>query len=150
MEISKEQQIQNLNEEYKRKLEEIQREATDNPSAESGVILPPETHETEPVPLEHQAISQTTEGMIKQEIPEFQASSHTPGPKNENLSEENKAKVEEWVNIARTDPFAAVKAAKDFLNESGDMSLIDAFHGMLTSDEEYRELISTGKLPAVK
>jgi hypothetical protein len=147
---TQEQQIQQLNEEYKRRLEEIQHHAAENPSAEQGTASLPEIHENEPVPLEHQAISQTTEEMIQKEIPEFQASSHTPGPKDENLSEEAKAKVEEWVAIARTDPFAAIKAAKDFVNNSGDISLIDAFHGRLTSDEQYKELIQSGKLPEVK
>lgn len=150
METTTEQQIQQLNEEYRRRLEAIQHEATDNPSAEQGVMPVPETHENEPVPLEHQAISQTTEGLIQKEIPEFQASSHTPGPKDENLSDEAKAKVEEWKTMAHADPFAAIKAAKDFFNQSGDMAVIDAFHGALTADEQYKEMVQSGKLPEVK
>lgn len=146
MEMTKEQQIQQLNEEYKKQLEQIQRGATDNPSAEQAPGEHQETHESEPVPLEHQAISHTSEKMIQEQIPNFQASSHTPGSKMDDLPEDAQTKVNEWVKMAGADPYGSVKTVKDYFVKTGDMALVDAYHGAVTSDSKFQELVKTGQL----
>jgi hypothetical protein len=75
--------------------------------------------------------------MIKEQVPQFQASSHEVGHSSDGLSDEGRAKVQEWVGIAGQDPYQAVKAAE----KSQDISLIDAFHGALTSDKNFAELV---------
>lgn len=133
MEGTPEQQVQQLKEEYERKVAEIQ----------SGSV---ETRPEAPSP-EHQAVSEVTEGMIQRQVPDFKATSHEPGHSNDQLAEDARAKVQEWVNMAWTQgPAASVKAAQ----ESQDMALIDAFHGALTSEALYHQMIKEGKLPEVK
>jgi hypothetical protein len=137
MEGTPAEQAQRLREEYERKLSEINQRPF-----ESATPSP----ELEQVPAEHQAVSETTESLIQEHVPEFKASSHQPGNHEGELAPEVRAKVQEWVNVALSDPSAGVKMAKD----SQDMSLIDVFHQTLTSDVMYQEMVKRGKLPELK
>lgn len=137
MEGTPEQQVQQLKEEYERKLAEIKSQTPEFPEPQA---------EAERILGEHQAVSETAESMIKEQIPEFKASSHEPGHGSEDITPEDQNKIQKWVNIAVEDPYASVKMAKD----SDSISLIDPFHGALTSDRIFSEMVKRGKLPALK
>jgi len=138
MEGTPEQQVQQLKEEYERRLAEIKSHAPE--VGESQI-------ESENIPAEHQAVSETTEKMIQEHEPEFKASSHQPGRGiDESISPEAQAKVQEWVNLSLANPSAGVKAAKD----SRDIGLIDIYHGALTSNAIYQEMVKRGKLQELK
>jgi len=139
MEGTPEQQAQQLKEEYERKLAEIN---TRLPEVSEN------NTESQPSPAEHQAVSETTEKMIQEQVPEFKASSHEPGRASENveIAPEAQAKVQEWINLSLANPSAGVKAAKD----SGDIGLIDVYHGVLTSNAIYQEMVKRGKLQELK
>lgn len=132
MEGTPEQQVQQLKEEYERKVAEIQ----------SGSV---EARPEAPSP-EHQAVSEVTEGMIQQQNPDFKASSHEPGHSVEGLGAEAQAQVQEYVQMSLKDPYAGIKAA----DSTKDAALLDALHGALTSDPNYHQMIKEGKLPEVK
>ncbi len=131
--LSPEQQAQQFKEEYERKIAGIQQ------AAESGESSPE-------IAPEHQAVSEVTEGIIQQQVPEFKASSHAPGRSADQLPDDMRTRIQEWINITVQDPYKGVKAASD----SQDIALIDAFHGALTSDEIFPEIVKLGKLPEVK
>lgn len=128
MPSSPEQQVQELQAEYQRRLAEIKDRS---PEVESP------QEEAEQVFIEHQALSETTEQMIKEQVPQFQASSHEPMHSVDTLSEEAQATVQQWVQIASQDPYKAVQEAE----KSQDIALIDAFHGALTSDKYFADLV---------
>lgn len=134
-----EQQVQQLKEEYDRRLAEIKGQTPE--VGESQV-------ESEQIPAEHQAVSETTEKVIQEQVPEFKASSHQPGRSSGHvgIAPEAQAKIQEWINLSLVNPSAGVKAAKD----SGDIGLIDVYHGALTSNEIYQEMVKRGKLPELK
>lgn len=138
MEGTPEQQVQQLKEEYERKLAEI--------NARSSEVSENNT-ESQPSSVEHQALSETTEKIIQEQVPEFKASSHEPGRGiDDEIAPEAQAKVQEWINLSLANPSAGVKTAK----ESGDIGLIDIYHGALTSDAIYQEMVKRGKLQELK
>jgi hypothetical protein len=137
MEGTPAEQAQQLKEEYERRLSEI-----NSQPLEAGTSNP----EAEQIPAEHQAVSETTENLIKEHVPDFQASSHQPGHKDGEISPEVREKVQEWVNAALVNPLAGVKMAR----ESQDMALIDIFHQALTSDVMYQEMVKRGKITELK
>ncbi|MBP9822136.1 MAG: hypothetical protein KBC81_01675 [Candidatus Pacebacteria bacterium] len=135
MEGTPAEQAQQLKAEYEKKLAEINApslEVSENSS---------ETTDS----LEHQAISETTEQMIKEHVPDFKASSHSQHDSND-IAPENQAKVQEWVNVAITNPVAGVKMARN----SNDIGLIDIFHKVLTSNEMYKAIVQRGEIPELK
>src|SRR5258708_9008118 len=132
MEGTKEQQVQQLQEEYQRKLAEIQK------AAESSPVSP----EAAPATPEHQAVSKVTEKAIQEHNPEFQASSHEPGHTS-NPAPEAAAQIEAWVQAALQDPYQTIKAAAD----TKDNALIDELHGALTGNEKWQQLVKEGKIP---
>ncbi|MEK7645970.1 MAG: hypothetical protein AAB374_02605 [Patescibacteria group bacterium] len=132
-----EQQVQQLKEEYERRLAEIKQQAPE--TGESQV-------ESEQIPVEHQAISETTEKVIQEQVPEFIASSHEPGHSVGELTPEAQEKVQAWVNIAFTKSLSdGIKAAK----YSNDIALIDAFHSALTGSL-YQMLVEQKRMEVVK
>ena len=133
MEVTPAEQAQQLKEEYERRLTEIKSQTPESPEPQA---------ETERILGEHQAVSETAESMIKEQIPEFKASSHEPGHGSEDITPEAQAKVQEWVSMSVENPYQGVKMAKD----SNDISLIDLFHGALTSDKFFPEMVKRGKL----
>jgi len=141
MEGTPEQQVQQLKEEYERRLAEIKSQTPEPPESKRETQT-----EADRILGEHQAVSETTEGMIREQVPEFKASSHEPGHSVYELPEEVRVKVQEWVNLALVNPLAGVKAAKD----SGDPFLFDALHGALTSNQVFTEMVKRGKLPELK
>jgi len=134
MEGSPEEQVKQLNEEYTRKLAEIQAQTPEavEPQAEADRILG-----------EHQAVSETTEDMIKKQIPDFKASSHERGHSVDGLSEENHTKVQELVNVGIQNPYKSIEMAKNLKDDS----LVDALHGALSSNAIFAEMVKRGVLP---
>lgn len=137
MEGTPEQQAQQLREEYERKLAEI--------NARSSEVSENNT-ESQPSPAEHQAVSETTEKIIQEQVPEFKASSHEPRHDSNDIDPEAQAKIQEWINLSLANPSAGVKAAKD----SRDAGLIDVYHRALTSNVIYQEMVKRGKLQELK
>jgi hypothetical protein len=131
-----EQQVQKLNEEYQRRLAEIKAQTPKNPEAGEPQA------EADHILAEHRAVSETAEKMIQAEVPEFKVSSHDAGRSAGELSEENRQKVQSWVNAAVDNPAQAVQMAK----ASGDIALIDVFHDVLTSDQAFLEMVKRGKI----
>lgn len=128
-ESSPEQQLQQLEREYQRRRSEIEQAA---PSPEQA---PETTHET---------ASRVTEEAIQQQVPAFQASSHTAAVSDE-LSEEEKTTVQGWVNLVFTKSLSeGIKTAQ----AAGDPALLDAFHAALTGVLHGR-LVSDKKLQEV-
>ena len=134
MEGTPEQQVQQLKEEYERRLAKIKSQTPEFPEPQA---------EAERILGEHQAVSETAENMIKEQVPEFEASSHESGHSLDELSEEAHTKIQEWVSIAGENPYKSVEAAKG----SGDPSLFDPLHGALTSDKNFIAMVKSGKLP---
>lgn len=133
-----EQQAEQLKKEYEDKLAEIKGRSLETGESQT---------ETEPIPAEHQAVSETTEKIIQEQVPEFKASSHAPGRGvDEEIAPEAQAKVQEWINMSLSNPSEGVKAARD----SGDIGLIDIYHGALTNNQIYQEMVKRGKLPELK
>lgn len=131
-----EQQIQKLQEEYQRKLNAIQEGIPEAPEDK------PDNAEKDRILAEHQALSEATEGMIQAEVPGFEASSHEPEHTVSELPEEKQAQVRGWVSVAHSNLSKAIQSAKD----SGDIGLIDAFHGALTADKTFADMVKNGAL----
>ncbi len=106
-----------------------------------------QTVEAEPAPVEsYESVSRSTEAEIKEQAPDFMASSHIPGHTNEFLSLREKSIVQGWVGVAFEKGRAvAIKQAKDYNNPA----LLDEFHAALTG-ELYQQMIDQGKLEVVK
>ncbi|HWA64265.1 MAG TPA: hypothetical protein VG866_00165 [Candidatus Paceibacterota bacterium] len=93
----------------------------------------------------HESMSRVIENRIQEQIPEFKAATHAPRTMEESLPPEAAETVQSWINTVFTHGLAeAVKAAKN----SGDMALIDAFHGAL-SGQLYNSLVERGKIDPI-
>ncbi len=126
--LSPEQQLQQLESDYQKRREAIQNGGT----------------ETE---TEHETVSRVAEDQIKQHAPSFQASSHAPTTSSGVLTDEDHAKVQQWVS----DSFASSKGVWKAIKEaagSGDMALLDAFHAAL-SGELYEQLVARKQIKEV-
>ena len=129
------EQAQKLKEEYEKKLAEINARSLENPENNS---------ESEPIPSEHEAISRVTEDKIKEEVPNFVASSHTPHDSND-IPPESQAKIQDCLNILLVNPSAGIKKARG-LNDSD----LDNFHKVASSDPFYQEMVKRGKILELK
>ncbi|HVZ11260.1 MAG TPA: hypothetical protein VG941_02510 [Candidatus Paceibacterota bacterium] len=93
----------------------------------------------------HEAMSRVVEGHIQEQIPEFKAAAHAPRTMTESLPPEAAETVQGWINTVFSHGLSeAIKAAK----QSGDMALIDAFHGAL-SGQLYNSLVERGKVEPI-
>ncbi len=127
MELSKEQQVQQLQEEYARKIEEVQQSSPEMPQEQQ----------------EHQAVSQVTEGVIQEHVPEFNVASHEPAQPS-SVGPDLQAKAQELVNIIWSKGLPdSVKALK----EANDPALTDEYHRALTSNEVWQAMVKEGKIP---
>lgn len=130
MELSKEQQVQQLKEEYTRKIEEVQNQDSS----------------ATPEVQEHKAVSQVTEGLIQEQVPHFQASSHEPGRPSA-ASPEIQDKAQEMINmIWSKGPYESIKAVQ----EANDPALTDEYHRAVTGKEIWHALVKEGKIPEVQ
>lgn len=134
MEGTPEQQAQQLKAEYEEKLKETKSKISETPEPQA---------EAERILGEHQAVSETTENMIKEQVPEFEASSHEAGHSLDEISPEDYKKIQGWVEMAAENPYKSIEAAKD----SNNPSLFDPLHGALTSNKNFTEMVKSGKLP---
>ncbi len=127
MELSKEQQVQQLQQEYTRRIQEIQQE--DSSAA--------------PEVQEHKAVSKVTEGMIQEQIPDFQASTHEPVSVNPEISPQ----AEELVTSSLLNgPYESVQK----LQQLNDNALTDEYHRAMTSKENWHTMVKEGKIPEVQ
>ncbi len=96
---------------------------------------------------EQETMSRVVEQQIQQHEPTFSASSHEPRS-SEALPMDEQARVQELVTQsfppAGKGVWSAIKAAK----ESGDMALLDAFHGALAG-ELYKHLVESKQIKEV-
>ena len=126
-ENSTEQQLQQLEREYR------ERRAAIEQSTASPEQAPETTHET---------VSKMTEEAIQKHVPTFQAASHSAAAVTDELSDQEKAAVQSWVNLVFSKSLAdGIKAAQ----ASGDPALLDAFHAALTG-ALHDQLVSSKKL----
>ncbi len=127
VELSKEQQVQQLQEEYTRRIEEIQQASPELPQEQQ----------------ENKAVSQVTEGAIQEHLPEFQVASHEPAQPS-TVGPDLQTKAQELVNIIWTKSLAdSVKSLKD----ANDPALTDEYHRTLTSNEFWQAMVKEGKIP---
>lgn len=98
--------------------------------------------EGEKILQDHEEVSKTTEAMIQAQVPDFKASSHEREHTITDLPEDKQVQIQQWVAIARTDPMKGIEAAKN----SKDMALLDAFHGALTADKTFADMVKGGAL----
>jgi hypothetical protein len=122
--LTPEQQLQHLNQQY----EERRQTAPEHES-------------------EKETMSRMLEQQIQQHEPTFSASSHEPRPAD-TLSGDEQSRVQELVTESFPPSgkgvWAAIKAAK----ATGDMALLDAFHGAL-SGELYNHLVESKQIKEV-
>ena len=129
------EQAQQLKAEYEKKLAEINAR-----SLETSENNP----ESEPISPEHQAVSEVTEDKIKEERPDFNASSHAPHDSND-IPPESQAKIQDCLNTLLVNPSAGIKKARD-LSDSD----LDNFHKVASSNPFYQELVKRGKILELK
>ena len=129
--LSPQQQLQQLEKEYQQRRTALEEQASEKQdSVVSG----------------HEAMSHVVENQIQQQMPNFQASTHAPRTvSDDTLPPEAMEKIQNWINVSFSQGvWQAIKEAK----QSGDMALIDAFHGALTG-QLYDSLIERKKLDQV-
>lgn len=127
MEQSPGKQLQQLEEEYRRRRAEIKGE----------------TEQTENLPAERETMSKVVEETIQGHIPTFQASVNQSAAAP--LTDEQRSKVQEWVTLVFSKGVdEGIKAART----ANDPALLDAFHDILTG-ELHDQLVQRGKLEAI-
>ena len=89
--MTKEQELQQLKQEYEQRRAALEQGTPDN-AGESAA-------EAAPVPSEHETLSQVVEGAIKQHVPAFQAPSQATHD-DAVLSPEQQETIQSWVNVA--------------------------------------------------
>jgi hypothetical protein len=127
MEQSPEKQLQELEEEYRRRRSEIEQ-------APTGSELP----------AERETMSKVVQESIQSHVPEFQAPANSPDAAVP-LTDEQRAKVDEWVAMVFAKGLdQGIKAARD----ANEPAMLDAFHDALTG-ELHEQLVQQGKLKAI-
>ena len=111
---SAEQQLQQLEQDYRTKRAELERQAGER---------------KESLPSEHETMSQVVQERIQQHVPSFQPTTSAPRNTDDSLPPEEQTKVQGWVTDVFTKGLdAGLKEARN----SGDPALLDAFHAALT------------------